>query len=325
MTSLALSAPSFARADAGPRLLNRNFFLLWQAQLVSQFGNQAFTIALTFWTAQAMHSATMSGLMMMASILPLIVLGPLTGTFVDRQRSRVRIIAICDLLSGMAATLLAVGFLTGPDAWRPAMLFTAALLIGVCNAFFDPAVNALTPDLVPQDQIEAANALRQSSRQVTVLSAQGIGGILYSLFGPPALFLINGLSFLFAGASELLIKPAAPGFFSNGAGAPRLRPSANASSFGEARRSAEGVEAALPAPSTFLGQSAEGFRYVAAQPSMVAFLVTGAVFNALLMPISVLLPVYATYHNGCDVRVPAPRSARAPSQGARRSAPRDRS
>jgi MFS family permease len=156
------------------------------------------------------------------------------------------------------------------------MLFTAALLIGVCNAFFDPAVNALTPDLVPADQIEAANALRQSSRQMTVLSAQGLGGILYSLFGPPALFLINGLSFLFAGASELLIKPKSS--FCNGAGAPP------------------------PAPSTFLGQSAEGFRYVAAQPGMVAFLVTGAVFNALLMPISVLLPVYATQYLQVDVR-----------------------
>jgi MFS family permease len=314
MTTLALSASSFARGEAAPRLLNRNFFLLWQAQLVSQFGNQAFTIALTFWTAQAMHSATMSGLMMMAGILPVIVLGPLTGTFVDRQRSRVRVIAICDLLSGMAATLLAVGFLTGPDAWRPAMLFTAALLIGVCNAFFDPAVNALTPDLVPPDQIEAANALRQSSRQITVLSAQGVGGILYSLFGPPALFLINGLSFLFAGASELLIKTSF-----NGAGAPPpARADADTSpriSMSSARRGRRrfsfftGAGAVQPPARTdtastgrFLGQAAEGFRYVAAQPGMVAFLITGAVFNALLMPISVLLPVYATRYLQVDVR-----------------------
>ena len=109
-----------------------------------------FTIAMTFWTAETTHSATMSGLMMMASVLPVIVLGPLTGTFVDRQRSRLRIVMTCDLLSGAVVMLLALGFLAGPDAWRPAMLFAAALLIGVCNAFFDPAVNALTPDLVPR-------------------------------------------------------------------------------------------------------------------------------------------------------------------------------
>jgi MFS family permease len=325
MTTLTLAAPSFARADAAPRLLNRNFVLLWQAQLVSQFGNQAFTIALMFWTAEATHSATTSGLMMMASMLPLIVLGPLTGTFVDRQRSRLRIITTCDLLSGAIATLLAVGFVTGPDAWRPAMLFAAALFIGVCNALFVPAVSALTPDLVPMDQIEAANALQQSSRQITVLGAQGLGGILYALVGPPALFLLNGVSFLFAGVSEMLIRTPQSGLRSADSGLriPNcgLR-NGNSGSRDEncglrntdcGTRTADGglhSSDAQPAGDAsqragregFFGNAVDGFRYVAAQPGMVGFLITTAVFNALLMPISVLLPVYVTTCLGADVR-----------------------
>ena len=189
-----------------PRLWNRNFVLLSQAQLVSQFGNQAFTIALMVWTVEATHSATMSGLMMMAGVLPVVVLGPLTGTFVDRHRSRLGIITTCDLLNGLVISLLALGFVAGPSPWRPSMLFAAALLVGVCNAFFDPALNTFVPDLVPRDQIEAANAFRQSSRQVIVLVAQGLGGILYALVGPAMLFLFDGLSFLFAGATESLIR-----------------------------------------------------------------------------------------------------------------------
>ena len=181
--------------------------LLSQAQLVSQFGNQAFTIALTFWTAATTQSATMTGLMLMARVLPVIVLGPLTGTFADRLGSRLRIVVTCDLVSGTIVMLLALGFLAGPAAWRPAMLFTAALLIGVCNAFFDPAVNALTPDLVPPGQIEGANAFRQSSRQITGLTAQGLGGMLFALVGPVGLFLLDGLSFLIAGATEMLVQP----------------------------------------------------------------------------------------------------------------------
>ena len=266
-----------ARIESAPRLLNRNFVLLSQAQLVSQFGNQAFTIALTFWTAATTHSATMTGLMMMAAVLPVVVLSPLTGTLADRQGSRLRIIVTCDLLSGTIVLLLALGFLAGPGAWRPALLFTAALLLGVCNAFFDPAVNALTPDLVPRDQIEGANAFRQSARQVTALTAQGLGGMLYALVGPAALFLLNGLSFLFAGATEMLIQ--AP------------------------RRTECGVRSADrgPAPGLF-GDAAEGFRYVTAQPGMIGFLIAAAVFNALLMPITVLLPVYATTYLHADVR-----------------------
>jgi len=189
------------------RLLNRNFVLLSQAQLVSQFGNQAFTIALTFWTAATTQSATMTGLMLMAAVLPVVVLGPLTGTVADRLGSRLRIIVTCDLLSGAIVLLLALGFVAGPAAWRPAMLFTAALLIGVCNAFFDPAVNALAPDLVPRDRIEAATAFRQSARQVTALTAQGLGGMLFALVGPAGLFVLDGLSFLVAGATEMLVQP----------------------------------------------------------------------------------------------------------------------
>jgi DHA3 family macrolide efflux protein-like MFS transporter len=270
MTTLALQldVPA-ARAAPAPRLLNRNFVLLWQAQLVSQFGNQAFTIAMIFWTAETTRSATMTGLMLMAGVLPLVLLGPLTGTFVDRQRSRLRVVVACDLVSGVAVLLLAAGFLAGPAAWRPAMLFATAIVVGICNAFFDPAVNALAPQLVSRHQLEGANAFRQSSRQVTMLVAQGLGGILYVLVGPLLLFLLNGLSFLFAGITELLIE--AP------AGEPR-----------PARR--------------LLGEAMDGFRYVAAQSGMIGFLVAVSIFNALLMPISVLLPVYATAHLHADAR-----------------------
>ena len=54
--------------------------------------------------------------------------------------------------------------------------------------------------------------------------------------------------------------------------------------------------------SRFFADSMDGFRYVAAQPGMFGFLVTTSVFNALLMPITVLLPVYATAYLAADVR-----------------------
>jgi DHA3 family macrolide efflux protein-like MFS transporter len=285
-TVLRLRAGQAPRLRSGPspvdahRLLNRNFVLLSQAQLVSQFGNQAFTIALTFWTAATTHSATLTGLMMMASVLPVLVLGPVAGAIADRGGSRLRIIVTCDLLSGTIVLLSAAGFAAGAPAWRPALLFTTALLLGVCNAFFDPAVNALMPDLVPREQIEGATAFRQSARQIASLVGQGTGGILYALIGPAALLLIDGLSFLFAGGMEWLLEP------------PDRIPQTGrrgSSVAGDSRRGA------------ILADAAEGFRYVATQPGVIGFLIAAAVFNALLMPITVLLPVYATTYLHADV------------------------
>jgi DHA3 family macrolide efflux protein-like MFS transporter len=257
------------------RLINRDFLLLWQAQLVSQFGNQAFTIAMTFWTATTTRSATMTGLVLMAGVLPVVVVGPFAGTLVDRSASRLRVVVTCDVVSGIAVSCFALALLVRPDALRPSLLFAVALLAGVCSAFLDPAISALVPDLVPRDQLEGANAFRQSSRQVTVLAAQGVGGILYVAVGPAMLFLIDGLSFLFAAATETFLKNP---------------------------QSATPKSAFRDPQFTARITTLDGFRYVREQSGMLAFFLSIAVFNALLMPMSVLLPVYATEYLHADVQ-----------------------
>jgi MFS transporter, DHA3 family, macrolide efflux protein len=49
------------------RLLDRNSVLLWQGQLVSQLGNQAFFVAMMSWTLEATGSLALMGSLMAAS------------------------------------------------------------------------------------------------------------------------------------------------------------------------------------------------------------------------------------------------------------------
>ena len=49
------------------RLLNKNYFLLWQGQTVSRLGSQAFSIALVLWIIEATGSASLMGMMMARS------------------------------------------------------------------------------------------------------------------------------------------------------------------------------------------------------------------------------------------------------------------
>lgn len=189
------------------KLFNKNFLLLWQGQFVSQLGSQAFAIAMIFWIKHETESATMVGTILMLSLLPQIFLSPIGGTFAD-QFSRRNIIVLCDLIVGAFMVLLGCGFFFFPE--EDSLLFSgvvvASVLISTSKAFFNPAVVAAIPDIVPRTKVAAANSSLQVLVQISALLGQGVGGVLFRILGAPLLIFIDGLSFLFSGILEIFIK-----------------------------------------------------------------------------------------------------------------------
>lgn len=256
--------------DSAGLLRNLNFLLLWQGQLVSQLGNQAFLIATMFWTMERTGSASLVGALLVCSTLPAIVLGPFGGTFADRH-SRKWILVVSDFLKGVAILVVAAVFLWRPDRTELmlAMLFGAATLGGTVNAAFMPAVTAIIPDLVPRPHVAKANALSQLSGQATTLIGQALAGVAYRLVGAPLLLLVDGVTYLVSALSETFISlPARP----------------RAAYQGGRRRLLREIAA----------ETADGLRYLIRRPGMATFLLVTAALNLLFMPVFVLLPFYVT-------------------------------
>lgn len=262
-------------ADSVPaspaRLFNKNFLLLWQGQAVSRLGNQAFAVAMMFWVMEKTGSASLMGLLMTFSMLPGVLLGPVGGTFADRH-SRIRIIVVCDLIAGVGVLALALLMMSLPDAVDVIIpvLFVVAVLGGVIQAFFMPAIAASIPDLVAPERLAAANSLNQFSNQASLLIGQAAGGILYNTLGAPLLFLVDGLSYVFSGLSETFIRLP-----------PRPRPQ---------------EEEKQPVFRIYMRQTAEGFRYVWQRIGLRSFILAASFINFLIMPLMVLLPFYVSLY-----------------------------
>ena len=75
--------------------LGRDFLLLWQGQLVSQIGNQAFLVATVSWTLDVTGSPGLLGLLLGASTLAAVLFGPIAGALADRH-SRKRLIVAAE-------------------------------------------------------------------------------------------------------------------------------------------------------------------------------------------------------------------------------------
>ena len=188
------------------KLFNKNFVLLWQGQFVSLFGVQAYAIAMMFWIKHQTGSATLMGLVMMVSQIPGVVLGPISGVFVDRY-SRWKIIVGCDLIRGIITIALAALVFLIPDEKNTIIvaLFTVGLLSSIASAFFNPAITAAIPELVPPEQLMKANSMHAFSYQISNAVGQGIGGVLFRILGASMLFFIDGITYIFSAISEMFI------------------------------------------------------------------------------------------------------------------------
>lgn len=189
---------------APTKLWNRSFALLWQGQLVSSLGKNAFWLAALLWLKETTGSGTLSGLMSGLSTLPMVLLGPIAGVFVDRA-NRGRLIAWTDIAGGVLVSAAAALFFTLParTGLLLAAVFTVTLGTGLLDTFSQPSIAASIPDIVPKDRLEAANSLNLSVLHAAMLVAQAVAGLLYRLIGAPLLVAVNAAAYLWAGTSEL--------------------------------------------------------------------------------------------------------------------------
>lgn len=172
--------------------INRNFFLIWLGKIISQLGDKFYSIALSWWILQKTNSPSIMGLSMLASVMPGLIFGFLAGTLVDRW-NRKKILILSDSLRGaLILTLSILLFLNRLEIWQ---VFTAGISISLVTSFFDPAIQAIIPQIVEKEKLTRANSMSQLVGGACTVAGPLFGAVAASVIGLPAVFLINSISY----------------------------------------------------------------------------------------------------------------------------------
>jgi MFS transporter, DHA3 family, macrolide efflux protein len=183
--------------------MNRNLGLLLAGQLVSQIGDKFHMLAVAFWVLKTTGSPAKMGLVLFCSIFPGMLLGFVSGAFLDRY-SRKAIIVWADAIRGLIVAVLCV--LYHFDTLSFPVLIAAQLLLSVCTAFFDPAIPAIIPQIVTRDQLTRANSQTQFVSGISTIIGPMLGGITVAWAGYLPVFMINAGSYLFSAGFESFIR-----------------------------------------------------------------------------------------------------------------------
>ncbi|MFE0698553.1 MFS transporter [Streptomyces sp. NPDC058872] len=185
----ALASP--ARTAAAPAHRNPQVLRWLGAYTASTVGDSIYYLALS-WAAVTQGTPAQAGLVMAVSAGPRALLMLFGGVLADRLGPRRVVIASdavrCLVTLGLAAALL----LASPGLWA---LAAVALVFGVVDALFLPAVGALPPRVAERDQLARVQGMRGIAYRLGAVLGSPLGGLAVALGGSAAAFGIAGVLF----------------------------------------------------------------------------------------------------------------------------------
>lgn len=184
---------------------NMNFRLLFYGNLVSSIGNVLYNFAISWFILELTGSALQAGTYLATGGLIGILLTPFAGVIADRI-DRVKIVYLTDFIRGGAVMI--AGMIVGLDlsvGSTMSVLYATTIVLSINGTLFQPAVTSLQADILTSDEYQSANASMSLIRSFEGIVGVLLGGVLYSLIGVRWVFVINGISFVLSGVSELFI------------------------------------------------------------------------------------------------------------------------
>ena len=170
----------------------RDFRRFYAGYATSLLGSSMSTVAIAWAVLGSGANATGLGYVFAAAVVPQVLLMAIAGAVADRFGRR-RVMLTADALRCAAQASLAVAVFVGrPALWVFVLL---AWLVGTGEAFFTPAMEALTVEIAPRDQLGNANALYGLATSATRIAGPVLGGLLIALTGPGVVVAADAASY----------------------------------------------------------------------------------------------------------------------------------
>jgi MFS family permease len=172
----------------------RDFRLLVISFLIDQIGSWSFSVVVVVEVYERTHSATYIAALSACRWIPGLLLSGYGGVLADRYE-RTHVMIISALSSAVVMGGFAIDFGVNGPIWTLLILNGVSALTG---APYRPAAGALTPEVVDEGNLAAANAVYSTLESLTVVLGPAVGGLLLLTGAHITGVIINAATFIIA-------------------------------------------------------------------------------------------------------------------------------
>ena len=247
----------------------RRITLFLATQTISLFGTALVQYAITWHITLTTQSGSMMTIAIVCGFLPTFFLSPFAGVWADRY-NRKRLIMISDSAIALTTLIMALLFMAGNESlW---LLFVMSAIRALGSAVQTPAVGAILPQLVPEDQQTRVNGINGSIQALIMLVAPMASGALLGMVPLSTIFFIDVVT-CFIAVSTLFL-------FLRVKDHDRMQKAQEGGYFGDLR---------------------EGVRFIATHPYLKQFFIFSGFFFVLVAPAAFLTPLQVARSFGDQV------------------------
>lgn len=244
----------------------RTFFTIWSGQAISILTSSVLQMAIVWYVTQKTESAALLSLATLIGFLPQALLGLFIGVYIDRY-NRKTVMILSDLLIALAGMVLViVGFWGDIPIW---LIYVVLFFRSIGSAFHTPALQAVTPSIVPKEQLTQYAGFAQGFKSFSMVISPALATVLFSIWDLNLIVLLDVLGALLAVGILALV---------NIPDTTKEKPACRSQAVIEAK---------------------QGFQVLRKQPGLLGLLVISCLYAFIYFPIGTLYPhITITWFDG---------------------------
>lgn len=243
----------------------RRFYTIWVGQAFSQLSSSILQFAMIWYLTASTKSGIMLAMATMMAFLPQGILGLFVGVFIDRF-NRKKIMIGADSFIAVVSLLLIFTAVDGVIS--PTVILWVLFCRAVGSSIHNPTLEAVTPQMVPRNELVRCAGYTQSLRSVSMIFSPVIAAVLFANWHMSWIVMLDVVGAAFAVITVALVK------------------------IPKHKVEHEGTEI------HFIKEVKEGFQILGQEKGMTGIVLVTAVYSMAMMPVSSLFPLMSMKYFG---------------------------